>query len=495
MRTNRRSALLLGFSLAAFALAISFIADRSDSPEERITLTAGPEGTTRTLLAHLLAGHITARGVAARVVPAGTTLEIYRLVDAHSLDFAIVNGSLNVERFSHVREVMPLYNEALHLLVKPELASAVEQGYGALRRRTVNLGAVGSASAGLARAVLALAEIPPATAMDSDGYLVRQIDPDEDLARQREQSSQAVLPDAVFHLATLPSTTAYRYIHSAGYRLVKVPFADALRLTAIFMNPMAPLPEGEIERHNVFETLIPPFTYQIEPAVPAVPTTTIGTPVYLVVHEAVSHAAVETVMEAVLDSRFARLHEPPIERSMLDLPPRIPLHPGSSHFRLRSKPLLTADDMEALSNGLSVVGALIGAALFLWQSLRQRRESRRQQVVRGYLLKIAEVERRIAEVELSSGLKLDILRQLQGDVLKLKGNALHDFTAGAFTQQEVLFDLLGSINAAQEHIGQLLLHVRESIESQAEIEGKAPDELWDRASHRGQARWGGGPIR
>ena len=103
-------------------------------------------------------------------------------------------------------------------------------------------------------------------------------------------------------------------------------------------------------------------------------------------------------------------------------------------------------------------------------------------MLRRYLLKIADVERRIAEVESSASLDLEILRTLQRDVLKLKGDALDDFTAGAFAQQEILFDLLGSINAAQEHIGQLLMHLRETIETQAEIEGKAADELWDEAS-------------
>jgi DNA transformation protein len=36
----------------------------------------------------------------------------------------------------------------------------------------------------------------------------------------------------------------------------------------------------------------------------------------------------------------------------------------------------------------------------------------------------------------------------------------------------VLFDLLAPIDAAREHLGQILLHVRENIESQAETEGK-----------------------
>ncbi len=144
----------------ALALAISFIVSSgSDAPEPQITLTAGREGTTRTLFARMLAREITARGVDTRVVPAATTLDIYRLVETHALDFAIVNGSLDIERFTHVREVMPLDNEALHLLIKPELANAVEQSYGALRGRTVNLGAAGLATAGIAKAVLTLARV------------------------------------------------------------------------------------------------------------------------------------------------------------------------------------------------------------------------------------------------------------------------------------------------------------------------------------------------
>ncbi len=484
----RRARVLLAIGLVALAVAISFLIDRADhSPESRITLTAGPEGTTRTLFARLLAGEIATYGVDARVIPTSTTLEIYRMVDTREVDFAMVNGALDIERYAHVREVMPLYNEALHLLVKPGLASAVDQSFGALRGHTINLGPVGSATAGLAKAVLALAGIPPVSATTSEGYIPRQIDPDIDLASHSGQDGYAGLPDALFHLATLPSTTTHRYVQEAHYRLVAVPFADAFRLSAVYLNPMAPPPDGEVERHNVFETLIPPFTYQIEPAVPDKPTQTIGTPVYLVAHDSVANATVERVMEAVLESRFARLHEPAIERSVLDLPPRLARHPGSIHFQQRSEPLLTADDVETLSNGLSVVGAVVGTALFLWQAVRQRRKSRRQQVLREYLLKIAAIERRIAETEAAPTLDLERLRCLQSDVLALKAGALDDYTAGAFAEQEVLFDLLGSVNAAQEHIGQLLMHVRSSIESQAESQGKAADELWGQASGTGGA--------
>jgi hypothetical protein len=480
---NKRSWLLLALSAGALVLAlIALFRQGSEPKDKQITLTAGLEGTARTLFARLLAAEIAANGVDARIVPAATTLEIYRRVDAREVDFAIVNGALDLQRYTHVREVMSLYQEALHLLVKPELAESVEHSFTGLRGHTVNLGPTGSATAGLANAVLDLAGIKPAAESPSDGYFPRQIDLDQELAAFVENKDRNVLPDALFHLATQPSTSTYRYVRTAGYRLVPVPFANALRMSAVYMNPLLPLAEGEVERHNVFETIISPYTYQVEPPVPARALSTIGTPVYLITHESVAKATVEGVMDAVLNSRFARMHEPPIDRSVLSSPARIALHPGSIRFRMRNEPLMTAADVEILSNSLSVAGALIGATLFLWQSLRMRRESRRQRVLRGYLLNLAALERRIANLEASSSLDLESLRELQGDMLQLKGRALDDFTAGEFEEHDVLFELLASINAAQEHLGQLLMHVRESFEARAETEGTNADEVWQRAA-------------
>lgn len=130
---------------------------------------------------------------------------------------------------------------------------------------------------------------------------------------------------------------------------------------------------------------------------------------------------------------------------------------------------------------MSVIGALIGAGLFLWQAWRQRQVARRQALLGGYLIRVAELERKIAELELLSSLELEPLIALQRDLLQLKSSALEDFAAGAFDGQAILFDLLGPINAAREHIGQLLLHARQNIETQAESEGKMAEELWEEA--------------
>jgi len=476
-----RYGLSLALSLATFAFALFAFQASAPTPARLITLTAGPEGTTRAVVAHALADEISARGVATKIVATGGTLATFDLVDSGAVDFALVSGALRTERYTHVREVAPLYVETLHLLVKREFAEAVGRGLVALRGRTVNLGPMGSASHGLATSVLALAGIPEAHAAGVEGYIARHTDPAE-IDAVLASGRRSDLPDAVFHLATAPSKIALKYIRAADYRLVAISFADAYRLSAIIMEGAQQVSDEEVERLYTQDAVIPAFTYEIEPPVPAEPTHTLGVPLLMVANDAVSPETVGRVLEAVFDSRFARMHQPPLERSLLTLPARIPLHSGTLAFRQRDQSLFTADDVDALSNSLSVIGALIGSGLFLWQAWRQRRQSRRDEVFGSYLVRVAAFERKLAELELSSSLELETLISLQRDLLQLKSEALEHFATGALGSQTALVDLLSPINTARDHIGQLLLHVRETLEAKAEVEGRLPEELWEEAS-------------
>ena len=67
---------------------------------------------------------------------------------------------------------------------------------------------------------------------------------------------------------------------------------------------------------------------------------------------------------------------------------------------------------------------------------------------------------------------------LQRDLLQLQGEALERFAAGELGNRATLSDLLAPLNAAREHVGELLLHVRENIEEMADSEGRTPRALW-----------------
>jgi hypothetical protein len=97
------------------------------------------------------------------------------------------------------------------------------------------------------------------------------------------------------------------------------------------------------------------------------------------------------------------------------------------------------------------------------------------------MLRVAEVERKAVELELTAGLELEPLISLQRDLLQLQSEALERFAAGELGGQATLSDLLAPVNAARDHVGDLLLHVRENIEESAASEGRTPSALWAEA--------------
>ena len=53
---------------------------------------------------------------------------------------------------------------------------------------------------------------------------------------------------------------------------------------------------------------------------------------------------------------------------------------------------------------------------------------------------------------------------LQRDLLQLQSEALERFAAAGLGNPATLSDLLAPVNAARNHVGDLLLHLREDIE-------------------------------
>jgi TRAP-type uncharacterized transport system substrate-binding protein len=477
-RRRGRLALVLGLGALAAALAVMVMAPRRPTP--RITLTAGAFGTTRALVAQSLVAAATARGAEARLVETVRAEDELDRVNTGAVDFALVPGAFRVGPREHVREVTLLHVEALHLLVREDLAGAAGQSLGALRGRTVDLGPRETATAGLAEAVMAFAGLALGDGTTGDTFLVRYLEYHE-LEALAERADRGALPDAVFHLATVPSKIARQLVHAAGYRLVALPFADAFRLNALISEGSSQGAGAEIDRQYAADTVLPAFTYRTEPPVPSEPLHTVGTRLLLVANEDVPADTVGLVLDAVFGSRFARVAEPPLDPSVLALPPRLAQHPGTVAYLQRGQPLITSDSVDALSNTLSIAGALVGGGLFLWQWWRQRRATRRDETFGSCMLRVATIERRVAELELSATLDLEPLVALQRELLRLKSEALERFAAGELGDQAALSDLLVPLNAARDHIGDLLLHVRENLEEQAETEGRTAQALWTEA--------------
>lgn len=466
-----RAALAVGALAIALAGALSLA--RCQAPLAPVRITGGPAGTSRDLIAQGLAARLDATGLPTEIVHV-TGDELARL-DGREMDLALVSSALRSREYAGVREVAPLHAEALHVLVKEELAGDVGETLRGLRGRRVDVGPVDSAGAALSRAVLAFAGLDDSAA---GGAIVEQVELAE-LERRIAAGERDALSDAVFHLATVPSRIALELVRTFGYRLVPLPFADAFRLRTLLAEAeRGTFAAGRLDLADVASVEIPAFTYRTDPASPPEPLPTLGATLLLLAHDEVAPEAIEHLLGVVYGSQFARLAHPPLERRELGGRPRLRRHAGTSAFLARHEPILSARDVDQLNNTLGVAGALVGGVLFLWQGLRQARASRRDRLFAGHMLRVAGIEQRLVEQELSSELDLEGLIALQRELLELKREALGRFAAGELGDHRAIAELLAPVDVAREHVAALLLHVRERVAERAEAEGKTVAAVW-----------------
>jgi hypothetical protein len=475
---------MLGLSIGVIAILaslwIKFAPD--GSLPEKLSITPGPLDTTRAEVANALAHELQNSGIKLDVVATEESVEKLETLQNGNVSFALVSGVLHLEHYSHIREIAPLYDEALHLLVKAEYAEAVARSLSSLRGHALIIGMQGSAGALLAESVLAYAGVPEAENLNANGYLPIYQDP-ADTEKLIQTTPRPALPDAVFDFSTVPSKVAENYIAKANYRLIAIPFADAFRLAEMYtIGETVPQNTLLLKRRYTTDVTIPAFTYLTDPPVPADMVHTIGAPLMLLGHDSVSADAVQEVLKAVFETRFARIMQPMILPSVLDLPPRIKLHEGTVNYRERDQPLIGKDDIDELSSTLSAGGALIGGLLFIWQVYRQHRQSAREELFGNYMKRLADIEQKIIEIELANALLVEDLIIQQKLLLTLKSEALQDFNEGLLGNHIALMDILMPINAARDNIGKLLLHVRDNLEEQAQIEGRSSEELWEEAT-------------
>lgn len=467
---RRRGWVALALAIVGLGTA-AILATTSDHRPTHVTITAGVNGTTRAVVGAALVAELVARGIDASLVETRATEEQVAEVEAGRIDFALVSGTYRLDLHPRIREATPLHVEAFHLLVKESLADAATHGLDALKGRTVDLGPRGSGTAALARAVLAFAGV------DVSAIDARYLDLGE-LQALAAGPSEA-LPDAVAVVATTPSKIALKLIRAGGYRPVPVPFAEAFRLAALLGDQAQPA--VEIDRRSVTETVVPAFTYGADPPIPAEPMRTLGVSLLLITTDRVPAATVATVVDAVFGSQFARLTSPVLDPGILAAPPRVPFHPGTLAYLERDKPYFRREMLADLGKLQGLVGSLVGGMLFLWQWRRRRDAASHDEAFGAYLLRVVDVESRIAGLELADTLDLEALAAVQREVLELKQEALERFAAGDLGNQAALSDLLTPLNAARDHVAELILHVRGTLESRAKTEGRSAGALWAEA--------------
>ena len=446
---------------------------------QTLRITGGRLPGPRQKIVESLAEASTARGLRLDVRECPGSVEALDRVNQRQVDVALVQGGLDSRPWTEVQLVAALHVEPLQLVVKRSLYASVAANPSALRDRSINVGEPGSGSNALARSVLAFVGLGPAD------YRAGTLTHEELMAIDSEDR----LPDAVMTVGSLPTPVIKQMVARWGYRLVPLPFAEAFALEDLFEKDATRVEPAAsrvmIDKVHIHPTLVPAYTYGVEPAEPSGALATIGARVLVVAHRKTSPEAVKRLLEAIFLSDFSQIARPPLDPSLLDLPPEFPFHAGTLEFQSRNKPLIFGDLLEWLEKVSSFGSVMVGGVFLAWQWGKRRYQRRRELGFEAYLWKVTAIERQAMELELSPRLELGSLLALQSELSQLKNKAMERFTTGDLEGEGLMSGFLTHANDARDYLARLILHARTSIEKRARRKGISAEVAWDQALEGG----------
>lgn len=425
--------LLLAGALVIAALSL-YVAVRERRHE--IRLAAGDPRGRRAEIARALADEASRHGLDVVVVDTTGSEDSIARVERREVDAALVQGGLDGNE--DVREIAPLVLEPLHVMVRESLELYDLED---LRGRRLMLAPPGSGTRALALDLLALAGIE-----EHDFTEVRMG------YAELEEVEETGLPDAVFHVSTMPSPVAEVLLRERGYELMPLPYATAMGIRNVFVSP----------------GVIPMYAYGALPPTPRADVPTLATRMIAIANRDTSRDAVRSLLEAIESERFLRHAQLPRPPEALFDQPEFPLHPGTVSWQHRDDPLLTSEDVQGIESLRSFAVSLIVAGVLLWRWLR----SRRVHGLDRYLAEVARIDREALGIEESPTLDLPKMIALRSQLGKAKNDALSAYQKGEVHSEELLSSFLVHCADVRQHLDRLIVSERENLQKSARLAGE-----------------------
>lgn len=448
-------ALLVG-GLLALLIAISTLAIAGRERRHHLRITAGDERGHRTVIARHLVALAAPRGLELELVSTQGSADSLAQVADRSLDAALVQGGLRAA--DTVREVAPVALEPLHVLVRGERWDLDD-----LRGARVQLAPPGSGTRVAAIEVLSLAGL-----CDPDGRDAAFTEVEHSYA-ELEQLGDAELPDAIFHVSTLPSPVARRLLMRRGYHLLPLPIAGAVHV------------------HNVavLASEIPPYVYGASPPTPREALPTLATRMLVVAHRDADEDAIRILLETLDSEAFARAANlSRVERAPLWNEAELPLHRGTQQWMRREQPLLTPDLVQGVESLRSFLVSVAVALFLLYRWYR----TRKLHGLDGFLAEVSVIDRDVLAAERAPTLELQQLLDLRVRLGEVKARALEAFAQGSIHSEELLSSFLTHVSDVRSHLNAMILSERERLQKKARTRDAGHEEdvmreLWAHALH------------
>lgn len=446
LRIKRKLSVAISLGLALLSLTLvarMFIEHGIPS----LRMSAGPAGTRRHAVAEMLTKHAARNGLSITLSTNAGAEESLRRLKSGQLDVALVSNGVIVPDDDELAVLAVTQVEAVHLLLRAEIAAAPSVIEG-IRGKRVNLGQPGSSEALLSREILKFARLRVRSPQQAGDIVATEFGKSElqaqcqaILAAKGDQREQLIrnLPDALILLDAPPSSVAGHLIEAADYRLSPLPATNAFLLDNLQESSNQ---NTVLQREFLEPATIPKHSYFGRRALPESDCETVGIRLLLVARKNVPAAAIKSLMTTLFESELTHRLSP---RSPREVANPYPIHEAAIAYLDRDKPVAIDHVLEWLSNGLSVFGAFGAGALSLYGLLRTR-STRHPADYYDSIRKVEELARSVEFETDRGGSSLELLRDLDGQLVKLRQNLIEDICDGRIQGDPLIANILALLN-------------------------------------------------
>lgn len=380
-----------------------------------LKITGGNILSNRHYLAKALQEEIAHNNVALEITPTEGSQEAMEKVSQGKLDFAFIQGGLELT-YPNVVHVATVAPELLHFLVRADIADMA-----GLRGKRINLGSKKGGTRIIAKQVLQFSGLE-----EGVDYVESNIATETLLSMRAE-----TMPDAIVITSFVPSDIADYLIKNRDYRLLEIPFPSSLSLRLGW----------------VADSKILAYTYSVDPAVPARDIKTVGVNLHLIANKNVEARAVFKVLETLFSPDLEVRLKIKIDEKNILTSAGFPLAEGTKKYMDRNNPFFsneTLDQVKALFGLVLSVGSTLLVILkwFKGEPMEPEKPPTDDDRFAVYIENVLAIEREfdglVTRGSVSPQQREVFLQQLAA----IKSAALHQLTKATFANAQLPEQLL-----------------------------------------------------
>ncbi|MCE3253647.1 MAG: hypothetical protein K0Q67_2667 [Cellvibrio sp.] len=298
-----------------------------------LKISGGGLLTNRHYLAKAMQEEGSDKGVFLEIKPTDGSELAFEQVAKGELDFAFIQGGLNLysPNIVHVATVAP---ELLHFLVRENINNIAD-----LKGKRINLGSKRGGTRIIAKEVLQFSNLK-----EGVDYVESNIENENLLSFHSMR-----LPDVIVMSSFVPANMADYLIKKHKYHLLEIPFPSSLALRLGW----------------VADSQILAYMYSVEPAVPERNIKTVGVNLYLIAHKDVDPGAVFKILETLFSPEVGRRLKIEMDEKNILTSANYPLSKGTELYLDRQNPFFSNEKLDQIKAIFAVVLSLASTFLII----------------------------------------------------------------------------------------------------------------------------------